>query len=88
MTRQKLTVTAAAAGSSYTLAQLQASALTTPAPAANLNSDSLFNAATGVLGAGSPCANTGTATEAPPKDLQGDSRPKGAAIDIGPDEAF
>lgn len=78
----------AAAGSSYTLAQLQASAVTSPAPAANLNSDCLFNGVTGVLGAGSPCANAGTATEAPPKDLQGDVRPKGAAIDIGPDEAF
>ncbi len=71
-----------------TLAQLQASALTTPAPAANLNVDCLFSAATGVLGAGSPCGNTGTATEAPAKDLQGDARPKSAVIDIGPDEAL
>lgn len=73
---------------SYTLAQLQSSALTTPAPASNLNVDCLFTAATGVLGATSPCGNAGTPTEAPPKDLQGDPRPKSAVIDIGPDEAL
>jgi hypothetical protein len=39
------------------------------------------------LGSSSPCINAGTSTEAPAKDMDGESRPKGAAIDIGPDEA-
>lgn len=34
----------------------------------------------------SPCVDTGTATEAPAVDFEGDLRPQGTAIDIGPDE--
>ena len=42
--------------------------------------------ATAHLKVGSPCIDTGTPTEAPPKDFEGDVRPKGPAFDIGPDE--
>jgi Putative metal-binding motif len=38
------------------------------------------------LMAGSPCIDTGVATEAPTTDFEGDARPKGAGFDIGPDE--
>ena len=52
----------------------------------NITGDPLLNA-TWHLGAGSPAINKGTATEAPPKDMDGEARPKGTAIDIGADEA-
>jgi len=35
----------------------------------------------------SPCVDAGTLAEAPATDFEGDGRPMGAAIDIGPDEA-
>ncbi|MBS1153130.1 MAG: polymorphic outer membrane protein, partial [Myxococcaceae bacterium] len=53
--------------------------------ALNLSADPLFDG--GVhLSAGSPCRNAGTATGAPVIDLDGDSRPKESAPDIGADE--
>ena len=36
---------------------------------------------------GSPCVDTGTATDAPAQDFEGDARPVGSAHDIGPDES-
>jgi hypothetical protein len=39
------------------------------------------------LTAGSPCIDTGTTTDAPARDFEGDTRPQGTAPDIGPDEA-
>jgi hypothetical protein len=39
------------------------------------------------LGAGSVCIDAGNATEAPATDFEGDARPMGGGIDIGPDEA-
>jgi len=58
----------------------------------NLNADPLFLLDDGTvsgdyhLGVGSPCIDAGTATGAPPTDFDGDARPAGAAVDIGPDE--
>lgn len=40
------------------------------------------------LNPGSPCVDKGTATEAPVDDMDGESRPEGAGIDVGPDEAM
>lgn len=37
---------------------------------------------------GSPAIDAGTATNAPPRDLDGDLRPSGAGVDIGADERF
>ena len=51
----------------------------------NLNADCLFDS-TFHIAATSPCANTGTATEAPATDFENDARPSGAAPDIGNDE--
>jgi len=39
------------------------------------------------LGAGSVCIDAGSSTEAPATDFEGDARPMGGGIDIGPDEA-
>jgi len=39
------------------------------------------------LGAGSICVDAGSSTEAPATDFEGQGRPMGAGIDIGPDEA-
>jgi hypothetical protein len=40
------------------------------------------------LSVGSPCIDTGTASEAPALDFEGEARPKGAGFDVGPDEAM
>ncbi|HYR95785.1 MAG TPA: choice-of-anchor Q domain-containing protein, partial [Candidatus Binatus sp.] len=53
---------------------------------ANFSADPLLDA-TFHLGAGSPCIDAGTTTEAPANDIDGDARPRGAGIDVGPDEA-
>ena len=52
---------------------------------ANFASDPNVNA-TFHLNAGSPCIDTGTSTEAPATDMDGDARPKGIAVDVGADE--
>ena len=57
-----------------------------PSVGANIVGDPLLGA-TWHIGAASPCINKGTLTEAPAKDMDGEARPKGAAIDIGADEA-
>lgn len=77
----------AGSGADLTLAQLQASgtSIANPTPSGNLNQD-CGATLDGHLNAGSACANAGTATEAPAKDMDGEARPKGAAIDIGADE--
>ncbi len=56
------------------------------AASGNLNADPMLDA-TLHLGASSPCANTGTATEAPPNDYDSDARPQGSGVDIGHDES-
>jgi hypothetical protein len=53
---------------------------------ANIEGDPLLDA-TYHLGTGSPAINKATATEAPPLDIDGESRPKGGTGDIGADEA-
>ena len=53
---------------------------------ANISADCLFDP-TFHLGGGSPCIDAGTSTEAPAADFEGDTRPQGNAVDIGPDEA-
>jgi hypothetical protein len=52
----------------------------------NLQANPDIDPATFHLMAGSPCIDTGTATEAPAKDFDGQTRPRGAGYDIGPDE--
>ena len=52
----------------------------------NQNEDPMISA-TYHLFAGSPCIDGGTSTEAPVDDLDGENRPKGGVVDIGPDEA-
>lgn len=69
-----------------TTAELTASVPTTPAPANNLALDPMVDA-TFHLGATSPLFDKGTATDAPALDFDGEKRPKGVTIDIGPDEA-
>ena len=71
-------------GTDLTFAQL--AMLTTAAPAGNLNVDPLLDA-TWHLTATSPVIDKGTSTEAPSRDIDGDNRPKGTAVDIGADEA-
>ncbi len=61
--------------------------LTKPAAAKNLSGDPMVDGSYH-LKAGSPCIDKGTATEAPTADMDGEARPRGAAIDIGPDEAM
>ncbi len=77
----------AGSGADLTLAQLQASgtSIANPTPSGNLNQD-CGATLDGHLNAGSACANAGTATEAPAKDMDGEARPKGATLDIGADE--
>lgn len=57
------------------------------APPANVNIEgNPALDATWHLTAQSPCIDMGVGTEAPSKDFEGDPRPAGAGIDIGPDE--
>lgn len=72
------------AATPYTFAEL--ANVTSPVPAANLNVNPGLDLSTYLLKAGSPVVDKGTNTEAPKKDIQGDSRPKGQAIDLGADE--
>jgi hypothetical protein len=75
-------------GSLLTLAQVNALTATVAGTAASNNQegdpslDSKLH-----LNSGSPCIDKGTATEAPPKDFEGDTRPQGNAVDIGADES-
>jgi hypothetical protein len=64
-----------------------------PSAKANLSSDPKLTSedlaipnAFHLLDKTSPCYDTGTAAGAPPKDMDGETRPKGGAVDIGPDE--
>jgi putative metal-binding protein len=56
-----------------------------PYAAANFGSDPLLDATSHLMG-GSPCIDAGVATEAPLLDIDGDTRPMGAAVDVGADE--
>jgi hypothetical protein len=53
----------------------------------NLNVDPMVDT-TGHLMKGSPLIDKGTSTEAPHRDLDDEPRPRGAAMDIGADEAL
>ena len=64
----------------------QLATIPSPVPSANLNVDPLLNA-TSHLAQNSPVIDKGTAKEASNHDIDGDNRPKGAAVDIGADEA-
>lgn len=66
-----------------TFAQL--AQIPSPVPAANVSVDALVNASYHIP-QNSPVVDKGTSTEAPSKDIDGDNRPKGAAVDIGADE--
>jgi hypothetical protein len=57
------------------------------AASGNISADPMLDG-TLHLGASSPCLNTGTATEAPATDFDGDARPQGSGIDIGHDESM
>jgi Putative metal-binding motif len=70
-----------------TIAAVNALTFTGATFGANIGGDPLLDA-TSHLGTGSPAVDKGTASEAPPLDMDGDARPKGAGIDIGADEAF
>ena len=72
------------AGTDVLFAQL--GTVTGVAPSDNLDVDPLLDA-TWHLGATSPVIDQGTPTEAPSRDIDGESRPKGTEIDIGADEA-
>lgn len=72
------------AANPYTFAQL--SNVTSPTPVANLNVNPNLDTSTYLLKSPSPVVDKGTPTEAPKKDIQGDSRPKGQGIDLGADE--
>jgi len=54
-------------------------------PQANLAADPQLDSTLHLI-KGSPCIDKGTSSEAPPRDFEGDSRPLGAAVDIGHDE--
>jgi hypothetical protein len=76
-------------GSSNTATDLtfgQLTSLTTPVPSGDFNLDPLLDSAYRLTSA-SPCIDKGTALEAPPRDIDDDVRPKGAAVDVGADES-
>src|SRR5206468_438454 len=64
---------------------VQVNAITNPPAAANQNADPKVDASWH-LTPGSPCIDTGTATEMPALDIDGAARPNGPANDIGADE--
>ena len=68
-----------------TTATVTATVPTLPPPTAIYNLDPLIDSQWHTS-KNSPCINAGTLTEAPPFDFEGDKRPLGRAIDIGPDE--
>jgi hypothetical protein len=69
-----------------TIADVNALAAQLGSVSANISADPLVDS-TWHLSAGSPCIDAGTMMDLPPQDLEGEARPKGAAPDIGPDEA-
>jgi Ca2+-binding RTX toxin-like protein len=72
------------ANSSLTLTQVNALSFATPT---NIASDCLLDSTFHLsVSPVSPCINAGTATEASGHDFDGEARPQGGAIDIGPDE--
>ncbi len=69
-----------------TLADVVLLASKLPLVSGNIDGDPMLDS-TMHLQTGSPCIDKATATDLPAKDFEGDARPKGAAGDIGPDEA-
>ncbi|MNC94942.1 hypothetical protein D3C83_119330 [compost metagenome] len=69
-----------------TLADVAALGSKLPLVSGNIEGDPLFDA-TYHLPTGSPAINAGTLVDLPPKDFEGEARPKGTLGDIGPDEA-
>jgi len=59
--------------------------LTTPPASANFGAAPQLDA-TFHLMTGSPCIDAGTSADAPTTDMDGEPRPQGAAVDVGPDE--
>jgi hypothetical protein len=72
------------AATQYTFAQL--ASVQTPSPNANISVNPKLDPATYLLQSGSPVVDKGTLTEAPKRDIKGDTRPKGSAIDLGAHE--
>jgi hypothetical protein len=68
----------------YTFAEL--SQVTTPAPVASVGTDPKLDATFHLTSLSTAVIDKGTLTEAPAHDIDNDSRPKGAGIDIGCDE--
>jgi hypothetical protein len=63
----------------------QVNMLTKPPAANNLSGDPMLDMSWHLI-KGSPCQDKGTKTEAPALDRDGDVRPAGSAVDVGPDE--
>jgi hypothetical protein len=72
------------AAASYTFAQL--ASVQSPSPNANINVSPKLDPSTYLLQSGSLVVDKGTSLEAPKQDIQGETRPKGAALDLGADE--
>jgi hypothetical protein len=71
-----------------TTAQIASTLVTNPPPNNLSNVDPLLDATLHLKTTpASPLIDKGTSTEAPAKDFEGDTRPKGPAVDIGHDEA-
>lgn len=73
-------------GTAQSLTFAQMGTVTLPAHTANLNVNPKLDPSTYLLTSGSPMIDKGTATEAPTRDVDGETRPKGQALDIGADE--
>lgn len=70
----------------YSYCDFYNTGFTAPAGTGNISADPLFVDSTNDnfhLQNGSPCIDTGTATDAPNYDFEGTSRPQGAGYDIG-----